>query len=337
MISNDKHIIALSGANPEKVLDWFIKQQTNVNTQNLNKNQNIQNTLTISKNTTKKPKGKKDSSNNLTISKQNSQVFSQMFKQNKNVRNNLLKIHPLEILNNNNGELTQLYALKNLSKDTYNLLNNIEIKRKSCRMMIEHIFYSNVRTGIYIERMLQIIKNLKLNLKSYYDTKKTTGQKIVYFDSLRFFVKRYNEMSLVRECKDRTIRRTPALPINNEFIEGATNIIIQQWKILCLTPWGLENSSTLGSSFLSHILAILNYLGKGGGGQRFGNNNKDFIEIIPESKYANKYWPPNTDFIYYGLDKNMITIGTNHLTYAYNSIKKAKLQIPTKFLSLTIL
>jgi hypothetical protein len=324
----------INGSDPEKILDWYIKQEKEKNAKLGDKwvksskkflggINNIKDKIipNISDNS---------HSNNFSIQTLEFKLYKQVQIQ-KSYK------HPLEYLNENNGDISSLYLNTNLNSDTYHLVNNLDIKENSCRMMICHIFFSDIRTNIYIKKMLQIIKNLKLNLKSYYDTKKNTGQKIIYFDSLRFFVKRYHETSLVIECKNRVIRRTPALPINEKFIKEATKVIMDQWKILCLTPWGLENASTLGGSFLSHILAILNYLGKGGGGQRVGKDSTDFIEIIPESKYANKYWPPNTDFMDYNLDKNMITIGTNHLTYAYNSIKKAKLQIPTNFLSLTVI
>lgn len=300
---------------PEEMLTWFIANET----KNKEKS-NSSNTSQVRENKLQVDKDKK------------TKKIANEIERPKLVRNYPTK-QPLDYLDENEGYLSSEFLNKNIPSEIAQLVDDIPIKVNTCNLIISHLFYGQCRTDIYVIKTIQMMNEIKSKFRTYCDIKIKTGQTIDPFDSFVYLLSCYMEKSYITESKHRgPIRRTPALPRNEEFVDFATKVIITQWKIVCLSPWGLNNKNILNGAFIYHALAVLNHMKKGGKGQKIDGDDSKFIDIIPKSDYATKYWPPMSDILSYKFSKSMITIGTNNLTYAYGSIKNNKLKIPTRLI-----
>lgn len=146
------------------------------------------------------------------------------------------------------------------------------------------------------------------------------------------------------EEEEMRYHRTPKLKTNENYISFVSKTVILQWKIICLSPWGLENARLLQNHFPYHVLAIINLMKDGGKSQIIKhqieeNNikknpplNERHIQIVPASIYTSTYWPPLNDLTNFGFDKKLIVDATNHLTKAYESIITNKLPIPIQLI-----
>jgi hypothetical protein len=212
------------------------------------------------------------------------------------------------------------------------LLSDIDIKTDTCRQIISRLFFSDVRTVIFITKEIEKIQIINRELKSYYSTRLSMNVSIDFLDAFSYYWDSYFKLTWISEENgDRIVERTPALKLDEDFLQFATSVVILQWKISCLSPFGLENPSNL--EFVSHTLAVMNHLKKEGRNQRLEESDR-YVQIIPPSDFARKYWPPMKDIDLYGFTKAKITIGTSTLMKVWKSIHDdPKCEFPEKMLS----
>lgn len=127
--------------------------------------------------------------------------------------------------------------------------------------------------------------------------------------------------------------KTPRLKRNKNYINFVVKTVILQWKIICLTPWGLNNAKILQNYFPYHVLAIINLMKDGGKSQIIKDKR---ITIIPSSPYTSRYWLPLNDLTHLGFQKKLITDAMNYFSKAYNSIIYYKLPIPADLIEETV-
>lgn len=257
-----------------------------------------------------------------------------------------------------------------IHKETCLLLSNLNMKELICEQIIELIFYSKERTILFALKMYQLfVVKLHRLLKNYYVNESSSSLNILR--AYEFFINAFNSehhsltspSSLLsddddemiidndnddndnvddddnKHQKDSNVRhssslKTPKLKRNEDYISFVRKTVMLQWKIICLTPWGLKNAKLLQNHFPYHVLAIINLMKDGGKSQIIKDDKK--IQIIPSSNYTSKYWLPLNDLTHLGFQKKLITDAMNHFTKAYNSILFYKLPIPMNLIEETV-
>ncbi len=210
---------------------------------------------------------------------------------------------------------------KEMDRIMNRLMSDIDIKTVTCRKIIEKLFFSDTRTEVCVCMELKKMIAIKKELKSYYATKIKCGIPINFMDAFKYYYNAYSRHTFIEEDSGaRIVERTFALPVNEEFLKFATSIVMLQWKISCLSPFGMSNASDL--DFINHTLAVLSHMKKGGRNQYV--DGMSCVQIIPPSRYARKNWPPLNDIEYYGFKKAMITMGTRTLMKVWKSINDDK-------------
>lgn len=195
-------------------------------------------------------------------------------------------------------------------------LKDQDESRNQCKRILQHLFYSKKRTEIFnkaqITRQVEVQKVLKKFYAPYYKK-----NKLPPFPSPSFYI-----FQFFGENKD-VIKRTPALEKNDIFIEWACDVIMVHWTLICLSPFGTDNSVKF--DFTGHVLAVLCHMREGGSyvGANHGRQN-----LIPGSKYVAEYMPPLKDMILYGYQKNQITDGTNNISKSYRSLADQGIPVP---------
>jgi hypothetical protein len=107
---------------------------------------------------------------------------------------------------------------------------------------------------------------------------------------------------------------TPELARSEEFIDFFFDIAWTQWRLVCQSPYGMENQSQL--NFTRNTLALL-YL------MRMGGVYMEDVQVVPACHYVTKYVPPKKDLVHYDLQCSYITRSTKQITSAYGSLWNA--------------
>lgn len=211
----------------------------------------------------------------------------------------------------------QMERKKEMDSAMERLMSDIDIKTNTCREIVMKLFFSDTRSEIYVFMELKKMISIKKELKSYYATRSKCGISICFMDAFKYYYKSYMRQTfIVEESGERVVERTFALPKNEEFLDFSVAVVVLQWKISCLSPYGLSNPADL--DFINHTLAVLCHLKKGGRKQQISENT--YVQIIPPSEFARKHWPPLNDIEHYGFKKSMITMGTRTLMKVWKSI-----------------
>ena len=194
-------------------------------------------------------------------------------------------------------------------------LMDSESKKEICYRIVYRLFYSKIRNRIYSDYCQKKYKEARKALVSYFKSKHEKGKLPVQYDAfVIFYASMHSHDSKVP---------TGALKANPKFMEFICTVIMNQWRLTCMSPYGLNNCYRL--NFQNHVLAVLNHVSKGG----FEWNGR---MVITGCDYVAKYMPPINHLHYYKYYKNCVTSGTSVLKQVYESIERKGLQIPYKML-----
>jgi hypothetical protein len=192
-------------------------------------------------------------------------------------------------------------------------LANLEERRNTCMAVVDRLFFSEERTAIFEKMEDKRAKEAKKMLMKYYQSEYKKGKLPVLPDAYAVYR---------TACKPDYFR-TKALPFDVSVVKTICDVVLLQWNLVCLSPYGVENDGRL--SFLNHVLAVLQCIRRGGHvwHQKI---------VIPGHKYVTKYMPPVADLDKYGYGKKHVTEGTKALRSAYRSIKENGWPMPYRML-----
>jgi hypothetical protein len=193
-------------------------------------------------------------------------------------------------------------------------LNDMDSYRAECSHIIHTLYYSPLRTYVFEKHVAKKKADAKKALVNYYQSKYERGEIPILVKAFMIY---YTTL-------DGIFEKAPALPVNEKFVNFAQEVVMLQWAVSCLSPYGVENPRKL--NFTSHCLAVLNFMKKEG---KMWHNRY----VIPGSAYASRYAPKQADLKQYGYEKKSITEGTRALICVYNSIVRESLNIPYKMLN----